>query len=77
MGIKFPDANYRQVAKVAKGLGFYLERHGKGSHEVWKRSIDSRFTTIPNHGRKSLKRKTLKAILEDLSISAEEFLKIR
>ncbi len=75
MGTKFPNANYRQVAKVARSLGFYLLRQGKGSHQVWKRDRDNRFTTIPNHGAKSLKRKTLKAILQDLEISPEAFLK--
>ena len=77
MGARFPVANYRQVAKVARSLGFYLFRQGKGSHEVWKRESDNRFTTIPNHGSKALKRKTLKAIMEDLQVSFEEFLKLR
>jgi predicted RNA binding protein YcfA (HicA-like mRNA interferase family) len=77
MSPRFPDANYRQVAKVAKSLGFSLFRAGKGSHEIWKRNSDNRFTTIPNHGKTSLKRKTLKAILLDLQISPEDFLKIR
>lgn len=77
MGTRFPNANYRHIAKVAKILGFYLLRQGKGSHEVWKRNSDERFTTIPNHGSKSLKRKTLKSILEDLQISPEEFLKLK
>lgn len=77
MGTRFPTANYRQVAKVARSLGFYLLRQGKGSHEVWKRDSDNRFTTIPNHGKKELKRKTLKSILEDLQILPEEFLKLK
>ena len=77
MGTRFPNANYRQVAKVARRLGFYLLRSGKGSHEVWKRDSDNLFTTLPNHGTKSLKRKTLKSILEDLKISPEEFLKLK
>jgi predicted RNA binding protein YcfA (HicA-like mRNA interferase family) len=77
MGTKFPNANYRQVAKVARSLGFYLLRQGKGSHEVWKRDSDNRFTTLFNHGNKSLKRKTLKSIMEDLQISPEEFLKLK
>lgn len=77
MGIRFPNANYRQVAKVARSLGFYLLRQGKGSHEIWKRDSDDRFTTIANHGSKSFKRKTLKSILEDLQISLEEFLKLK
>jgi len=77
MGNRFPVANYRQVARVAKKLGFYFCRQAKGSHEIWRRDSDGRQTTIPNHGSKSLKRKTLKSILKDLGITPEEFFKIR
>jgi len=28
-------ANYHQVVKVAKRLGFYFCRSAKGSHEIW------------------------------------------
>jgi len=34
MGQKFPQATYRDVAKVAKKLGFYFYRQAKGSHEM-------------------------------------------
>jgi predicted RNA binding protein YcfA (HicA-like mRNA interferase family) len=37
MGEKFPQANYRDVTKVAKKLGFYFYREAKGSHEIWRR----------------------------------------
>ena len=75
MGERFPAVNYRQVAKVAKKLDFYLCRRAKGSHEVWRRNSDGRQTTIPNHGPRVLKRKTLKAILMDFDISPGEFRK--
>jgi predicted RNA binding protein YcfA (HicA-like mRNA interferase family) len=77
MSRKFPVANYRQVVKVAKKLGFYFCRQAKGNHEIWRRDYDGRQTTISNHGHKSLKRKTLKSILNDFGISPEEFLKMR
>jgi predicted RNA binding protein YcfA (HicA-like mRNA interferase family) len=77
MAKKFPAANYRDISKVAKKLGFYFYRQAKGSHEIWRRDKDSRQTTIPNHGSKIIKCRTLKAILEDLQISAEEFIKLR
>ena len=62
--------------KIAKKLGFYFCKQ-EGSHETWRRDVDGRRTTIPNHGNKTLKRKTLKAILEDFKISAEEFIRLR
>lgn len=74
---KFPVATYRDIIKVAKKIGFYFCRQAKGSHEIWRRDSDGRRTTIPNHGSKVLKRKTLKAILDDMQITAEEFIKFK
>jgi len=71
----FPQANYADVAKVARKLGFCLLRQGKGSHEIW-RNANGRYTTIPKHGSKSIKRKTFKAILNDFQITPSEFSKI-
>ncbi len=76
MARRFPQANYSDVVKVAKKLGFYFYKQAKGSHEVWRRA-DGRYTTIPHHGSKSIKRKTLKAILQDLQITPQEFIKTR
>ncbi|MBI3459254.1 type II toxin-antitoxin system HicA family toxin [Candidatus Azambacteria bacterium] len=44
---------------------------------MWRRDEDSRQTTIPNHGREMIKRRTLKSILEDFQISVEEFTKLK
>ena len=76
MSTKFPVLNYKQTAKVAKHLGFYLVRQAKGSHEIWRRDSDRKQTTIPNHGSKTMKRKTLKAILDDFEITPEGLIKI-
>ena len=65
--------NYYQIVKVAKKLGFYFCRGAKGSHEIWRRDSDGHQTTIPNHGSKPLKRKTLKSILKDFGIAPKEF----
>ena len=77
MGGRFPVANYHQVSKVAKKLGFYFCRQAKGSHEIWRRDADGRQTTIPNHGAKFFKRKTLKSILKDFGITFGEFSKLK
>jgi len=76
MGQKFPQTNYRALAKVAKKLGFYFYRQAKGSHEIWRRA-DGRYTTIPRHGSKLIKRKTLKGILKDFQITSQEFIRLR
>lgn len=77
MGGIFPIASYRDIARVAKKLGFVLYRQAKGSHEIWRREHDGIQTTIPNHGSKDLKRKTIKAIIIDFDITIEEFQKLR
>ena len=77
MSRKFPVANYRQVVKMARKLGFCFYRQAKGNHEIWRRDSDGRQTTIPNHGSKPLKRKTLKSILKDFDIAPEEFLRLK
>jgi len=76
MSSQFPPASYNDIAKIAKKLGFSLYRQGKGSHEVWRRG-DGRYTTLPNHGSKNIKRKTLKNILNDLQITPKDFVKLR
>lgn len=77
MGTKFPTINYRQITKIAKKLGFSFYRQAKGSHEIWRRDVDRRQTTIPNHGKKDIKSRTVKAIIEDFGISVKEFRKLR
>jgi predicted RNA binding protein YcfA (HicA-like mRNA interferase family) len=77
MGKDFPAAKYRDIVKVAKFLDFSFCRQAKGSHEIWRRDKDGRQTTIPKHGAKDIKRRTIKAILEDFDISAEEFIKLK
>lgn len=76
MGEHFPAIKDREAIKVARKLGFCFYRQAKGSHEIWRRAKDSRYTTIPRHSGKTLKRKTLKAIIKDLDISVVEFRKL-
>lgn len=76
MGEKFPQANYRDISRVAKKIGFCLYRQAKGSHEIWRRA-DGRYATIPRHGSKPIKRKTFKGILEDFQITFKEFIRLR
>ena len=73
----FPSANYKDVSDVARKLDFYFYRTAKGSHEIWRRDRDSRQTTIPNHEKKDLKRKTLKSILKDFNITGTEFIALK
>jgi predicted RNA binding protein YcfA (HicA-like mRNA interferase family) len=52
-------------------LGFAFRRQ-RGSHAIYVRHSDQARVVIPMH-RGELKRKTLRAIIQDLKISVEEF----
>lgn len=68
----FPDINSKQFVKVIEKLGFELIRQSGSSHAIYRRSNDGRRTTIPIHGNKSLKRKTIKSICKDVEISIDQ-----
>ncbi|MBZ5515844.1 MAG: type II toxin-antitoxin system HicA family toxin [Acidobacteriia bacterium] len=64
---------YRDVARRLRGFGFAFDRHGPGSHEVWRHARTGRKVTIPHHAR-DLAEGTLRAILREAGISVEDFL---
>jgi predicted RNA binding protein YcfA (HicA-like mRNA interferase family) len=68
----FPDVNSNQMVKIIEKLGFIFVRQSGSSHAIYRRVSDSRRTTIPTHGKKSLKRKTIKSICKDVGITIEE-----
>ena len=58
-------------------LGFIFADKQKAVMRFGGEIKTERQTTIPKHGAKVIKRRTLKAILEDFQISAEEFIKLK
>lgn len=64
---------YRQIVKRLKRPGFAFDRQAAGSHEIWVNADTERYTTIPNHPG-DMPEGTLRAILKQAGISAEEFL---
>ena len=53
----------------------FLLHHQTGSHAQFK-NIKGERITVPIHAGKDLNKKTLKGIIDDLDISAEEFIKM-
>ena len=68
----FPDINSKQIIKVVEQLGFEFVRQSGSSHAIYWRTSDNKRTTIPIHGKKSLKRKTIKSICKDIGITLEK-----
>lgn len=64
---------YRQIVQRLKRLGFEFHRQAAGSHELWHNPTTNRYTTVPNHPG-DMPEGTLRAILKQAGITAEEFL---
>ena len=64
---------YRALVKKLRHLGCEFVRPAAGSHEIWWRPADKRFTTIPRHGNRDIPPGTLRAIVRDLGIPHSEF----
>ena len=67
-----PVVTGKQIAKAATSVGFSLDRQ-KGSHAVFVRDCDKRRLVIPMHAGKTIKPKTLAAIVRDMGLTLEEF----
>jgi predicted RNA binding protein YcfA (HicA-like mRNA interferase family) len=64
----------RQVIAALQKLGF-VEVRQRGSHKQF-RHPDGRVTTVPDHKGRDISPGLLRQILEDIRISAEDFLHI-
>ncbi len=71
---KLPIIKSKELIKILKKVGFF-KHHQVGSHIQFKH-LDGRRVTVPFHSGKDIPRGTLKAILCDLKISIEEFIKL-
>ena len=70
---KLPVVKASRLFRILKKLGFY-EHHRVGSHIQFKHP-DGRRTTLPYHPSQEIRRGTLKAIVDDLEMTVEEFIK--
>jgi predicted RNA binding protein YcfA (HicA-like mRNA interferase family) len=68
---RLPPVTAKELVRVAERLGFIFRRQ-RGSHAIYVRPSDQARVVIPMHGSE-LKRKTLRAIIQDLRVTVEEF----
>ena len=64
----------RQVIAALQQLGF-IEVRQRGSHKQF-RHPDGRVTTVPDHKGRDISPGLLRQILEDIRVSAEDFLRM-
>jgi predicted RNA binding protein YcfA (HicA-like mRNA interferase family)/predicted RNase H-like HicB family nuclease len=66
----------RESDRILLKVMFAFARQSGGSHAVYRRDADRRRTCVPIHAGKTLKRKTLKAILQDAGITVDDFVRL-
>jgi predicted RNA binding protein YcfA (HicA-like mRNA interferase family) len=69
---KLPSLPAREVIRVAEQIGFAFDRQ-RGSHAVYLRASDHRRLVIPVHKGRDLKPGTLRGLIDDMGLSAQEF----
>ncbi|MBK6911775.1 MAG: type II toxin-antitoxin system HicA family toxin [bacterium] len=70
---KLPVVDFRTFEKVLKRLGFDPVRQ-RGSHVVFKHP-DGRGTAVPNHPGRDLTRPLIRDILNEISVSIDDYLR--
>ena len=64
-----------EVIRKLRQAGFVFDRQAKGSHEIWWNAKTRARTTVPHHPG-DLSEGTLRAILRQARLSADEFLRL-
>ncbi len=70
---KLHETTYKELIKKIRKSGFEFDRQAKGSHEIWYNSEKRLRTTIPNHS-KPISKGVLRAIINQIGITVEEYL---
>jgi predicted RNA binding protein YcfA (HicA-like mRNA interferase family) len=65
---------YRDVARKLTTFGWVFDRHGAGSHEIWRHPATGRRVTLPHHAR-GMAEGTLRAILREAGIDVDDFVR--
>ena len=68
----------KEISKVLEKHNFFLARHKKGSHFIWKHTLSGKIVIVPIHGgNKPLPIGTLLSIIKQSEIPQEEFSKTK
>jgi predicted RNA binding protein YcfA (HicA-like mRNA interferase family) len=73
MSSKLPAVTAKDLVRVAQKCGFVFRRQS-GSHAIYVRDFDKARLVVPMHAGATLKRKTLRGMLQDMKLTAEEFM---
>jgi predicted RNA binding protein YcfA (HicA-like mRNA interferase family) len=71
---KLRELNYQELTARLKKFGFRFYRQGKGSHELWVRDSDGKAVPVPHYRGKNIKKGTVRAIINEIGVSLQEFM---
>lgn len=71
---KLPVVSAKELEKLLLKLGFTVIRQ-KGSHKFYKHP-DGRYTTIPHHSGEDISRPLIRAILRQIELDADEYVRM-
>lgn len=72
---RLTELSFQDIVKRLKKFGFRFYRQSKGSHELWVRDNDGKVIPVPHHRGKSIRKGTVKAIINEIGVSVDEFMK--
>ena len=73
---KLRELSYTEISRRLRKLGFRFYRQGKGSHELWVRDADGTVVPVPHHKGKKIRKGTVRAIIREVGVSVEDFMKM-
>jgi predicted RNA binding protein YcfA (HicA-like mRNA interferase family) len=68
---KLPRISGRECARALEKVGFRFIRYGKGNHMIYRRDEPFAQVSIPDH--RELHTGTLRGIISDAGLTADEF----
>ena len=69
------ELSYQEITRRLRKLSFRFYRQGKGSHELWVRDSDGKVIPIPHYRGNKIRKGTVRAIIHEIGISVDEFMK--
>ena len=71
---KLPVVSAKELERILLKLGFIISRQ-KGNYRFYKHS-DGRYTTIPHHPGEDISRPLIRAILREIELDVDEYIRL-
>ncbi|MCH8840435.1 MAG: type II toxin-antitoxin system HicA family toxin [Planctomycetes bacterium] len=73
---ELPAVTGKEAIAAFSKVGFYVDRISKSSHHILKKDGHRYLLSVSVHGKKTLKRDTLRNLIKAADISVERFIEL-